>query len=115
MLSVKAEVLWAVREEMVLNVEDFLSRRRRSLILNAKASLAMASTVAEIMKIELNKSDSWQNEQIENYKILTMIALNKYHHLKHIMMEVKYFHPLYLLCNYLNPEGILFLIVIFFY
>jgi len=70
MPSIAAEILWCVREEMVLNVEDFLSRRRRSLILNAKASTEMAPVVADIMMKELGKNRKWKKEQIENFKKL---------------------------------------------
>ena len=35
----KAQLIWAVREEMARNVEDFLARRTRALFLDAKESL----------------------------------------------------------------------------
>ncbi len=67
METIKAEVIWTVREEMVVNVEDFLSRRRRSLLLDAKASITMAPVVAELMRKELNKDIYWMDEQVKNY------------------------------------------------
>ncbi|MDA3860410.1 MAG: glycerol-3-phosphate dehydrogenase/oxidase [Melioribacteraceae bacterium] len=70
MTAIEAEVIWAVREEMVVNVEDFLSRRTRSLLLNAKASIEMAPKVAEIMKYELGKNNKWKRTQIESYSKL---------------------------------------------
>ena len=38
----RAEVVWAVRNEMARTVEDFLARRRRILFLDAKSALDMA-------------------------------------------------------------------------
>jgi len=35
----KAEVVWAVREEMARTVEDFLARRSRFLLLDARKSM----------------------------------------------------------------------------
>ena len=67
----KAEVVWAVREEMVVNIEDFLSRRSRSLLLNARASLEMAPIVAAIMAKEMDKDSNWQQEQINKYTTLS--------------------------------------------
>ncbi len=65
-----AEVIWAVRNEMAVNVDDFLARRRRSLFLNARLSMEMAPRVAELMKKELKKSRSWKKEQLEKYENL---------------------------------------------
>ena len=50
----KAQIIWAVREEMAMTLEDVLARRTRSLFLNAKATVAIAPQVAEIMAKELN-------------------------------------------------------------
>lgn len=68
--EVAAEIIWAVREEMARNVEDFLSRRRRSLLLNARASMMAAPIVAEIMMKELSRDQYWKNEQIKKYSQL---------------------------------------------
>ncbi|NQV29338.1 MAG: glycerol-3-phosphate dehydrogenase/oxidase [Candidatus Marinimicrobia bacterium] len=66
----KAEVLWAVREEMALTVADFLSRRSRAILLDARASVEMAPQVAEIMARELKKPRKWKLEQIQSFKAL---------------------------------------------
>ncbi|HEY9788826.1 MAG TPA: FAD-dependent oxidoreductase, partial [Candidatus Obscuribacterales bacterium] len=66
----RAEVVWAVREEMACSVEDFLSRRVRALLLNSHAAAEMAPQVAEIMAIELKKDKSWQDEQIAGFRLL---------------------------------------------
>lgn len=58
-----AEVIWAVRHEMARNVEDVLARRFRVLFLDAKAAIRMAPTVAKIMKEEMQKDNTWIEEQ----------------------------------------------------
>lgn len=63
----KAEVLWSVREEMAMTVEDILARRTRALLLDAKASVEMAPTVAKMMAKEMGQNKNWVNEQIDQY------------------------------------------------
>src|SRR5690625_7507200 len=41
----KAEVVWATRNEMAMTVEDFSARRTRALLLDDKASVEMAPEV----------------------------------------------------------------------
>jgi glycerol-3-phosphate dehydrogenase len=66
----KAEVIWICRNEMPVTIEDVLSRRTRSLLLNAKASAAAAPEVAAIMAKELGFDHYWQKEQIDSYNTL---------------------------------------------
>ncbi len=66
----KAQVVWAVKSEYARNIEDFLSRRTRALLLDAKESLKMAPMVAEIMANELGQDKKWEEEQIKKYKEL---------------------------------------------
>ena len=61
------EIIWSVKNEMARTVEDFLSRRTRSLLLDAKASIEAASKVAEIMAKELHKNKTWKRNQILHY------------------------------------------------
>jgi len=63
----KAEVIWAVREEMARTVEDFLARRCRWLLLDARSSIEAAPVVAKLMGEELNYRRRWQREQIQDY------------------------------------------------
>ncbi|MCF6240653.1 MAG: glycerol-3-phosphate dehydrogenase/oxidase [Bacteroidales bacterium] len=63
----KAEVLWAVRNEMARTVEDVLARRVRALFLDARASIEMAEKVAEIMANELGYDAKWKQNQIQEY------------------------------------------------
>lgn len=73
----KNQVIWAVREEMAMTVEDVLARRTRVLFLNASESLILAPTVAAIMGKEMGKDSSWIATQIENYTTLTQNYLMK--------------------------------------
>jgi glycerol-3-phosphate dehydrogenase len=61
------DVVRSVREEMARTVEDVLARRTRALFLNAQAAIEIAPRVAEIMAEELRKSESWIEQQIENF------------------------------------------------
>lgn len=63
----KAEVIWAVREEMARTIEDVLARRTRALFLNARAAMAMAPTVAELMATELGWSETAKSEQLRAF------------------------------------------------
>jgi glycerol-3-phosphate dehydrogenase len=64
------EIVWAVRNEMAQTIDDFLARRTRMLLKNARASLEAAPKVAEVMAIELNKDKNWINEQIERFALI---------------------------------------------
>jgi len=61
---VGAEVIWAVREEMALTVEDILARRFRILFLDARTAIDMAPKVAEIMAKEMGYDADWVDSQI---------------------------------------------------
>ncbi len=67
----KNQIVWAVREEMALTIEDVLARRSRSLFLNAQESLNLAPIVAKIMAEELNENQDWIDQQIEQFTQLT--------------------------------------------
>ncbi|MGE5410492.1 MAG: glycerol-3-phosphate dehydrogenase/oxidase [Clostridiales bacterium] len=67
----KGEVVWAVRNEMARKVEDFLSRRRRTLFLDARLSRLMAPEVARIMASELKVNNSWIDQQIVSFNKLS--------------------------------------------
>ena len=63
----KAQVVWAIREEMAMTVEDILSRRTRAILLDAKESLHIASVIAVIMAEEMNKDQIWIDEQVKAF------------------------------------------------
>jgi glycerol-3-phosphate dehydrogenase len=63
----KAQVLWAVREEMARTADDVLSRRTRALLLDAKESIRIAPIVAAIMAEEMDRDRNWVEEQVKTY------------------------------------------------
>jgi glycerol-3-phosphate dehydrogenase len=65
---VKAEVIWAARHEMARTVEDALARRTRALFLNARAALAMAPVVADLMASELGWNDVTRAKHLSAFR-----------------------------------------------
>lgn len=63
----KAEIIWAVRNEMARTVDDVLARRVRTLFLDAKATLEIIPIVAKMLAKELNKDESWEQQQIKEF------------------------------------------------
>jgi len=63
-------VIWFVRNEMAMTVEDVLARRTRILFLNASAAMEAAPIVAELMMIEMNKNKEWGKNQINSFTIV---------------------------------------------
>ncbi len=70
-----AEVLWSVRHEMARTVDDILSRRSRSLLLDARASWEAAPKVAQVMALELGRDPAWVKEQVESFRQLAQAYL----------------------------------------
>jgi glycerol-3-phosphate dehydrogenase len=66
---IKAEIVWAVQQEMCMTVEDALARRTRALLLDAKAAIESALPVAELMAKEMGKDDAWIKNEIDNFKL----------------------------------------------
>jgi glycerol-3-phosphate dehydrogenase len=62
-----AQVVWAVRHEMARTVEDVLARRTRALLLDARASIEAAPSVAKIMARQLRRGRRWQKAQVAEY------------------------------------------------
>jgi glycerol-3-phosphate dehydrogenase len=62
------EVVWAVREEMARTVDDVLSRRTRSLVLDARAAVESAPRVAELMAGELDRGPEWVEDQVGTFR-----------------------------------------------
>lgn len=60
-------VVWAVRAEMALTVEDVLSRRLRALLLDARAAIDIAPKVASIMAKEMGKDKQWEEDQVKEF------------------------------------------------
>ncbi len=66
----RAEIVWAVRNEMVRCVEDVLARRTRALFLDARASAEAAPEVARLMAKELGRDADWERDQVSSYRKL---------------------------------------------
>jgi len=66
----KAQVIWAVRNEMARTVEDVLARRTRALLLDARESYRVAPAVATIMAEVLKKDQQWIDQQVKDYSSL---------------------------------------------
>jgi glycerol-3-phosphate dehydrogenase len=62
-----AEVIWAARQEMARTVEDVLARRTRALFLNARAAVAAAPRVAQLLARELACDDGWAAAEVRAF------------------------------------------------
>lgn len=63
----KAEIVYAIQNEMAQTVEDVLARRTRALFLNARATIETAPEIAQIMADELGKDEDWIRAQIAEF------------------------------------------------
>ncbi len=68
----KAQVIWAVREEMARTLEDVLARRTRALFLDAKESLQIAPEAARLMATESGLDPQWIQTQLDQFNLLAM-------------------------------------------
>lgn len=66
----KREVVWAIRQEQARTVEDVLARRTRALFLNARAAMEAAPEVSRILARELNRSETFRGQDLENFLIV---------------------------------------------
>ncbi len=66
----KGQVVWSVRKEFARAVEDFLSRRIRLLLLDARTAKEVAPVVADLMATELGKNGEWKEQQITDFNEL---------------------------------------------
>ena len=67
--ALKDAIKRSVTHEMCMTVEDFLARRTRSLLLDAKAAIEKAPVVSSLMASEMNKDERWTSEQIASFKL----------------------------------------------
>lgn len=73
----RTQITWAVEHEMARTVEDFLSRRTRALLLNARESRRIAPEVASIMAKALGKDEQWKEQQLKDfYQMSEQYVLN---------------------------------------
>jgi glycerol-3-phosphate dehydrogenase len=66
----KAQVVYAIQEEMAMTIEDVLARRIRLLFLDAQAAIDAAPVVASLLTAYLEKSSLWETEQIKDFILL---------------------------------------------
>jgi glycerol-3-phosphate dehydrogenase len=64
----RGEVIWAVRHEMARTAEDFLARRSRALVLDARASLEAAPIVIGLMAEALQRDPTWETAQLKAFQ-----------------------------------------------
>jgi glycerol-3-phosphate dehydrogenase len=64
---IKAEIIYSIRYEMAMKVEDILARRIRFLFYDAKIAIQIAPEVARIMAIELKQNNDWVIQEINNF------------------------------------------------
>jgi glycerol-3-phosphate dehydrogenase len=73
----EAHVVWTVRHEMAMTVEDVLARRLRLLFLDARAAINAAPRVAVLMAKELNYTEEWMERQVKEFTQLANAYLPK--------------------------------------
>ena len=66
----KADIVFSVKHEMAMGVEDMLARRIRLLFLDAKLGIELAPMIASIIAPYLNKDKNWEKEEVENFTAL---------------------------------------------
>jgi len=65
-----AEILFSVKFEMALTVEDILARRSRLLLVDARAAIEAAPVVAHAMAPLLKEDLAWEEEQVKSFQSL---------------------------------------------
>lgn len=75
----KAEVVYAVREEMACTLRDFLARRIRLEITDWQQTLAATPVVAQLMARELGWSENETQRQMADYISLLDFFISKTH------------------------------------
>jgi glycerol-3-phosphate dehydrogenase len=66
----KAAIVYAVKYEMAICIEDILARRTRLLFLDAKLAITLAPMVASIIAPYLQKDKSWEAAEVESFNQL---------------------------------------------
>ena len=61
------QIIWSMKNEMAIKLEDILARRTRCLFLDAKETIRIAPKVLEIMKTFLKKDNDWEKKEFSNF------------------------------------------------
>lgn len=64
------QLYWAIKNEMAITIDDFLARRIRLLLLDAKAATEVAPKVAAVMAKELGHGADWEQQQLESFNAM---------------------------------------------
>jgi glycerol-3-phosphate dehydrogenase len=64
----KADAVFAAREEMALTVDDVMSRRTRSVLRRASATMAAASDTASMLALELGRDEADMRDDARSFK-----------------------------------------------
>ncbi|MBI1748777.1 MAG: glycerol-3-phosphate dehydrogenase/oxidase [Acidobacteria bacterium] len=64
---IKAEVVYAVRRESAMTLEDVLARRTRILLQDRSQGMVCAPTVADLMATELGWGEARRDQQLRDY------------------------------------------------
>jgi glycerol-3-phosphate dehydrogenase len=64
----KADAVFAAREEMALTVDDVMSRRTRSVLRRATATMAAASETASMLSAELGRDGADMGDDARSFK-----------------------------------------------
>ncbi|MFN5760570.1 MAG: FAD-dependent oxidoreductase [Sphingobacteriales bacterium] len=63
----RAELIWMIREELAMQLEDVLARRTRLLLLDAGLTIRIAPRIVEWMAQEMNKDEKWKADQLTSF------------------------------------------------
>jgi len=63
----KNQIIWAIKNEMAIKLEDILARRTRCLFLDSKETINIAPEVLEIMAEEMDKNSEWKEKELNNF------------------------------------------------
>ena len=61
------QILWGIREEMAIRLEDILARRSRCLLQDAEKTIEIAPVVAKIMAEELGHDQQWIDNELQEF------------------------------------------------
>ena len=63
----KAQIVYAVKYEMAICIEDILARRIRLLFLDARIAIKLAPMVASIIAPYLQKDKNWEAAEVATF------------------------------------------------
>ena len=73
--ELKERIRLEVEQSACLTVEDFLARRTRQLLLDARHAIKRAPFIAACLAEQLIRDETWKTEQIESFNALAQLYL----------------------------------------